>query len=200
MASATPEVTASIAPSDGAGRDAERERCGQRIPEQRLEDDAGGGEAGADDDGGEHAWKPRDEEDLRVDVVGKRQRRIERAPQADRRAADERSDKAADDREARRKTRCRRPGGAAPVATSRARHRRRPSRLRSCRADRDHRQMARAFVRGDVRLDAVHGADVGAGQDALGRTRVDHASVPQQDQRTARPTRRNSDRASRGRS
>ena len=37
---------------------------------------------------GEHARQPRDEEDLRVDVVGPGNRAIERARQGDRRAAD----------------------------------------------------------------------------------------------------------------
>ena len=39
---------------------------------------------------GERARQPRDEEDLRVDVVGERDRRVEGAAQADRRRADER--------------------------------------------------------------------------------------------------------------
>ena len=43
---------------------------------------------GADQRRGEHARQPRHEEDLRVDVVGPRHRPVERAPQADRRAAD----------------------------------------------------------------------------------------------------------------
>ena len=53
-----------------AGRDAERERRGQRIAQQRLEHDAGRGQRRADERARQDARHPRDEEDLRVDVVG----------------------------------------------------------------------------------------------------------------------------------
>ena len=73
-----------------AGRDAERERRGERIAQQALEDDAGARERRADQRAGERSRQPRDEEDLRVRVVGERDRPVERAPQADRRRPDER--------------------------------------------------------------------------------------------------------------
>ena len=47
----------------------------------------------ADERAGERARQPRDEEDLRVGVVGERNREIERPPQADRRRADERRER-----------------------------------------------------------------------------------------------------------
>ena len=43
----------------------------------------------------ERARQPRDEEDLRVHVVGERDREVEDAPQVDRRRADERGQRAA---------------------------------------------------------------------------------------------------------
>ena len=73
-----------------AGGDAERERRRERIAEQALEDDAGGSEGRADQRAGERSRQPGDEEDLRVRIVGERDRPVERAPQADRRRADER--------------------------------------------------------------------------------------------------------------
>ena len=62
-----------------AGRDAERERRRQRVAQQRLKDDAGGGQRGADERAGKDARHPRDEEDLRVDVVAERDGPIEDA-------------------------------------------------------------------------------------------------------------------------
>ena len=85
-----PNVMAIIAPSDGAGRDAERVRRGQRVAEQSLEHDAGGGERAADERGRQRARQPRDEEDLRVHVVGERHRSAEHAAELDRRRSDER--------------------------------------------------------------------------------------------------------------
>ncbi len=60
-----------------AGRHAERVRRRERISQQRLKHDARQRQPGADDRGGDHAGQARDEKDLRVDVVGKRQPAIE---------------------------------------------------------------------------------------------------------------------------
>src|SRR2546427_507031 len=57
-------------------------------------DDAGAREGGADESRGKHSRHARDEEDLRVDVVGEGNRPIEYACQADRRAAHERRQQA----------------------------------------------------------------------------------------------------------
>ena len=65
-------------PERRAGRDAQRERRGQRVAQQRLEHHAGDGQRRADQRAREHARQPRDEEDLRVDVVLERNRPIER--------------------------------------------------------------------------------------------------------------------------
>ena len=78
-----------------AAGDAERVRCRQRIAQQRLKDHAGGGERGADQRRREHARQARDEEDLRVGVVGEGDRAIEDARErnvcrADQWAGDER--------------------------------------------------------------------------------------------------------------
>ena len=62
-----------------AGRDAERVGRRQRIAQQRLKDDARQRERAADERRGEHARQAGDEEDLRVDVVGERNRPIEDA-------------------------------------------------------------------------------------------------------------------------
>ena len=68
----------------GAGRDAEREGRGERVAQQRLEHHAGRRQRAADQRRGQHARQPRDEEDLRVDVGGPRQRPVEGAREADR--------------------------------------------------------------------------------------------------------------------
>ena len=73
-----------------AGRQAERIGRRERVAQKRLEDDAGDGEAAADEQRRQHARQPRDEEHLRVDVVGERDRSIEDARQRDRRRAHER--------------------------------------------------------------------------------------------------------------
>ena len=67
----------------GARRDAERERRRERIPEQRLKDDARRRERRTDERAGERPRQPRDEEDLRVDVLGQRDRSIQHAPEVD---------------------------------------------------------------------------------------------------------------------
>ena len=77
-----------------AGRDAERVWRRQRVAQQRLKDHAGQRERRADQRGREHAGQPRDEEDLRVDVVGERDRSVEHPCQRDGRAADERRQQA----------------------------------------------------------------------------------------------------------
>src|SRR5262249_21816767 len=69
---------------------AERERRGERVPEQPLEHDAGRREQRADAGARERAREPRDEKDLRVGVVRKRGGEVERPAEADRRRADER--------------------------------------------------------------------------------------------------------------
>ena len=58
-----------------ARRDAERVRRRERIAQQPLKHDTGRGERAADQRGGQRARQPRDEKDLRVDVVRKRHRR-----------------------------------------------------------------------------------------------------------------------------
>ena len=78
----------------GACRDSERKRRGERISQQRLQDDPGRGQRRSDQRAREHARQTRDEEDLRVGVVGERNRRVEDPPEADRGRADERRDKA----------------------------------------------------------------------------------------------------------
>ena len=55
----------------GSGGHAERERRGERVPQHRLKDHAGRGERRADERAREDARKPRDEEDLRVDVAAR---------------------------------------------------------------------------------------------------------------------------------
>ncbi len=75
-----------------AGRDAKRVGRRERVPQQRLKDDARDREAAADQRGREHARQPGDEEDLRVDVVAKGNRPVEDPRQPYRRAADEGSD------------------------------------------------------------------------------------------------------------
>ena len=97
-----------------AGGHAERERRGERVAQQALEDDARRGERGADEGAGQRPRQPRDEEDLRVDVVGERDREIERAPQADRRRADERREQ----NRGRRQQRRRPPGSGRAVGRS----------------------------------------------------------------------------------
>ena len=74
--------------------DAQRVGRRQRVPQQRLEHDAGERERAADERRGQHARQPRDEENLRVDVVGVRDRPVEHRGQADARAADERREEA----------------------------------------------------------------------------------------------------------
>ena len=54
-----------------AGRHAQRERRRQWIAEQPLKDDACGREQRSDERARQGAWQPRDEEDLRVDVIGR---------------------------------------------------------------------------------------------------------------------------------
>ena len=83
----------------GPGRDAERERCGQRIAQQRLEDHAGRGQGGADQSRRQHPRQAGDEENLRVHVVGERNRPIEDTSEADMRGADERRGQACHNRE-----------------------------------------------------------------------------------------------------
>ena len=73
-----------------AGRDAKRERRGEGIAQQSLEDDTRRRQRCADQRACERARHPRDEEDLRVDVVAERDRRIERPAQTDRSRAGER--------------------------------------------------------------------------------------------------------------
>ena len=165
-----PKVMASIAPERRARRDAQRERRGQRVPQHRLEDDARGGERRADERAGQHARQPRDEEDLRVDVVGERDRAIEGARQADGRAADER-------RERRRSTSASAPNPSTVSATrvrivsrarvprvastaparrtcpSRAARRQRSSSVRDAYGH--HGQMPGPLVESDVGVDAV---------------------------------------------
>jgi hypothetical protein len=53
-------------------RHPQRERRGQWVAKQGLHHDACHGERGADDAGGQHAGQAGDEEDLCVEVVGKR--------------------------------------------------------------------------------------------------------------------------------
>ena len=60
----------------GARRDAERVGRGERVAKQRLEDDARQRQAAADERGRQHARQARDEEDLRVNVVGERHRSV----------------------------------------------------------------------------------------------------------------------------
>ena len=60
-----------------AGGDAERERRGERVAQQALEHDAGGSEGRADQRAGERSRQPGDEEDLRVGIVGERDRPVE---------------------------------------------------------------------------------------------------------------------------
>src|SRR6185295_1718893 len=83
----------------GACRDAERERRRERIAQQRLHDDPRRGQGRPDDRAGEYARHPGDEENLRVDVVGKRNRAVEGAREADVGAADQRRQHARPERQ-----------------------------------------------------------------------------------------------------
>src|SRR4029079_6447871 len=78
-------------PERGASRNAERERRRQRVAQQALQDDAGCGEEGANQGARQRARQPRDEEDLRVGVVAKRDGEVEDAPQIDVGWTDQRS-------------------------------------------------------------------------------------------------------------
>src|SRR5438477_634007 len=71
----------------GAGRDAERVGRRERIPEQRLEHHSGRRKTAADQGGRDHARQARDEEDLRVDVVGEWRRSVEDLREIDRRTS-----------------------------------------------------------------------------------------------------------------
>ena len=64
-----------------------------------MKDDARERERAADDGGGQDARQPGDEEDLRVDVLGKRLRPIEDVGETDAGAADERRQQAGRDRQ-----------------------------------------------------------------------------------------------------
>jgi hypothetical protein len=79
---------------DGAERrargHAQRERRRQRVPQQPLEDHPRRGEERAHARAREGARQPRDEEDLRIHVVGKRDRKVEHPPEVDRRRTGER--------------------------------------------------------------------------------------------------------------
>ena len=81
LASSTPPTGQLRAERDGqhraerrAGGDAERVGRRQRIAQQTLEHDAGRGERAADQRRRQRARQPRDEKDLRVDVVRERRR------------------------------------------------------------------------------------------------------------------------------
>ncbi len=89
-ASDTGNVIDSIAPSAAPGRHAQRERRGERVAEQRLEDDARRGERRAHEGGRQRSRQPGDEEDLRVGVVRERDAAVEHAPQRNRDGADHR--------------------------------------------------------------------------------------------------------------
>ena len=151
----------------GAGRHAERERRRQRIAQQRLEHDAGRRQRGADQRRRQHARQPRDEEDLRVDVVGERDRRDRtRARQADRRAADERrragsarDGQRAEDRRCVRRQRARRPSTVGRVVIARSRA--------ASRHDRSDDRSPPWTC--DVGVDVVQRADVRRRQHVVGR-------------------------------
>ncbi len=75
-------------------RNAEGKRRRERIPEQRLQDDARGRERRPDQCGGQHARQARHEEYLRVGIVCERNGPVEHAPETDRCRTHERSDEA----------------------------------------------------------------------------------------------------------
>ena len=86
-------------PAPGAGGDAEGIRRRERIAQQRLKHDAGGRQGAADERRGEDARQARDEEDLRVGVVGVWNRSIEDTAEVNPRAADERRQHERDERQ-----------------------------------------------------------------------------------------------------
>ena len=149
-----------------AARHAERVGRRERIAQQRLEDDAGERERAADQRRREDARQPGDEEDLRVDVVGERDRPIEHARQRDRRAADERRQRRAAASSSRAE--------AGDVATIR---RPRYGCTSGTRADRRDRQVAGARVKLDVGVDAVERAHVRGREHVRRRTLRQHAAV-----------------------
>jgi len=71
------------------GRDTQRVRRSERIPEERLKNDAGDGQSAPDQRRRHDARKPCDEKDLRVHIVGEWNGPAERSRQPDRRAADD---------------------------------------------------------------------------------------------------------------
>ncbi len=129
----------------GAGRHAERKRRCQRVSKQRLQDDARRGQRRSHEGACEHARQPRDEENLRVGVVCERHRRIEDAPEVDRRRAHERRQKA-DDHRGRAEEQPGRPRCVARCSCAR--------RL-GCPRHGNHGDVTRSGICRDVDVDAV---------------------------------------------
>ena len=155
MPSVQSNVIASIAPSAAPAETPSVNGVASGIAQQPLKDDAGRGERGADERARQRARQPRDEEDLRVDVVGKRHRPVERAPQVDRRRSDERRQHDCGERQQHR-SRPWRPRCAGGSVTGE------PPDVHAPHRHDD--EMAGAGVRLDLGLHAVERADVGRRQ------------------------------------
>ena len=168
-----------------AARDAERVGRGQRIPEERLEHDARRRQRAADQGGHEDARQPRDEENLRVHVVGKRKRRRRRrvAIEIEVEPTSGAATQGSQQQPAGRKERRRQPrsdGAHGPVV--------RPVRSASRSGGRPGDGAAR-------RRDAVERPDGVRRQHRLGGALREHPPIPQQHERAAQRRRRSSDRA-----
>ena len=152
-------------PERGAARDAERVGSRERVAKQRLKHHAGRGQRGADEGRRHHTRESRDEEDLRVEVVGERHRAVEDTRERDGRRPDDR-------REHNQRGQSR--------ALPRDRDRRRrwwDATHDQAPPDRHDREVAGGRMPGDVRFDAVERAHRRRRQHLFGRTGGQHLAV-----------------------
>ena len=190
--SVQPNVMASIAPSAAPAETPSVNGVASGLRSSPWKTTPADASAGADQRAGERARQARDEEDLRVDVVGERHGRVERAAQADRRRADERRD---DDRRQRQRAEAghRRdeppPDGAGHGTRSASRA-----------ANRRDDEMPGCGVQLHVGVDAVQRRECRRREHARGRPGREHAPVLEQHERASTGSPRSSGRGSRARS